>query len=177
MRVFFGLAVEGAESTHIADWRDRTCACDGTAVAPGNFHITLAFIGDISTGALQQIADAADNYFTATDIEGGTLTLETTGYWHKPGIFWIGPSQWPEPLDRLSQKLGHLSSAASGKREKKRRFQPHVTLYRRCRTAPTAPLQAPHVSLTYRHCTLFESQRGKQGIRYHALERWPLRRH
>jgi len=173
IRAFFGIGLEGRDSSRITDWRDQTCTCEGKPVPPANLHITLAFIGDIKRTALEQIADGAERYFAMNAIGGGTLVLDTAGYWSKPGIFWIGPSQWPQTLNRLSQKLGHLSCAAGGKRNN-RPFQPHVTLNRRCRNPPAAPLYEPNVSLSYANCTLFESHQGKKGVSYHALERWPL---
>ena len=173
IRAFFGVGLEERDRTRITDWRDQACSCEGKPVPPANLHITLAFIGDIKRTALEHIADAAESYFAMNVIGGGTLVLDTVGYWSKPGIFWIGPSQWPQTLNRLSQKLGHLSCAAGGKRNN-RPFQPHVTLHRRCRNPPAAPLYEPNVSLSYAHCTLFESHQGKKGVSYHALERWPL---
>lgn len=176
IRAFFGIVIEGRDRIRITDWRDQACACDGKPVPPANLHITLAFIGDIKRTALEQIAEAANSYFAMNAIGGDTLALDTVGYWSKSGLFWIGPSQWPPPLTRLSQKLGHLAGAAGGKLNN-RPFQPHVTLYRRCRNPPAAPLYEPDVNLAYTHCTLFESHQGKKGVSYHALEQWPLLTH
>ena len=47
MRVFFGLELDASTTLAIADWRDRQLACAGRPVPPANFHITLAFIGEL----------------------------------------------------------------------------------------------------------------------------------
>ena len=135
---------------------------------------------DILTESVSDYEPAKGDYFSSASIPSakpatsGSLDLDTTRYWPKPGIYWLGPNRWPDDLSKLAQKLGHLSSAAGGKREK-RNFQPHVTLYRRCQIAPPAPLQPPSFRMHYDHCTLFESRQGRQGVTYHALEHWPLR--
>jgi len=47
-------------------------------------------------------------------------------------------------------------------------------LFRRCSTAPSAPVLDPAITLDYGHCALFESRQGKQGVSYHVLRDWDL---
>lgn len=172
-RVFFGLEPDAETCRGIADWRDRQTSCDGQAVPAANFHITLAFVGELDDAALERLSRAADVWFAQGVAHGGALTINDAGYWPRPGIFWLGPTHWPESLQQLSQKLGLLAGAVGSKRDR-RPFHPHITLYRRCRIAPAAPLQLPTFTLRYRHCTLFESRQGRQGVSYQALLDWPL---
>jgi 2'-5' RNA ligase len=172
-RVFFGLDLDAQTLLQIANWRDRQLACDGHPVPPANFHITLAFIGELSDTAIDRLCHSLDEWLAHTRVEGSTLNLDCTGYWQKPGIFWLGASRRPDQLNQLAKKLSNLSSAVGGKRDK-RPFQPHVTLYRRCHAAPVAPLEVPAITLNYQHCTLFESRQGRQGVSYHALQDWSL---
>ena len=173
MRLFFGLALDAKTTLQIADWRDRQVACDGRPVPPANFHITLAFIGQLSDTAVEQLCLSVDAWLSHSRICEATLHLDCTGYWQKPGIFWLGATGCPDHLTQLAMKLGNLSSAVGGKRDR-RPLQPHVTLYRRCQRAPVAPLDIPTIALDYRRCTLFESRQGKQGVSYHALQDWGL---
>jgi 2'-5' RNA ligase len=173
MRVFFGLELDGATALHIANWRERQLACVGTPVPPANFHITLAFIGALEEAAIERLCLSVDEWLARTALPGATLQLDTTGYWPKPGIYWLGPGSWPEHLARLAQKLGSLGSAAGAKRERNP-FQPHITLYRQCSVPPPAPAHAPSLSMHYADFALFESRQGKRGVSYHVLQDWAL---
>ena len=99
--------------------------------------------------------------------------MDSTGFWQRPGIYWLGPREWPRQLEQLVRRLGAISGQVGGKQEK-RRYQPHVTLFRGCREAPPQPAQAPAFSFAYDHFTLFESRQGKQGVSYHPLADWEL---
>jgi 2'-5' RNA ligase len=173
MRVFFGLELDATTAVQVADWRDRQLACAGRSVPPSNFHITLAFIGPLSDSAIARLCLAVDEWLTRSTVTGTTLHLDRTGYWHKPGIYWLGPTTWPEHLARLAQKLNSLAGAVGAKRDRNP-FLPHITLYRGCNAAPPAPPLAPAIDMTYRHCALFESRQGKQGVSYHVLQDWGL---
>jgi RNA 2',3'-cyclic 3'-phosphodiesterase len=173
MRVFFGLELDPATSLQIADWRDRQLSSPASPVPAANFHITLAFPGSLSGPALERLCLSVDEWLARTAIEGATLTLDRTGYWSKPGIYWLGPSNWPDGLTRLAQKLNSLGAAAGAKRDRNT-FQPHITLFRQCSTAPPAPAQIPDITLHYQHFALFESRQGKRGVSYHVMHDWDL---
>jgi RNA 2',3'-cyclic 3'-phosphodiesterase len=173
MRLFFGLQLDATTALQVADWCDRQLACAGQPVPPANFHITLAFIGPLPEPAIERLCLAVDEWLPRGTVTGATLLLDRTGYWPKPGIYWLGPTTWPEHLARLAQKLNSLASAVGAKRDRNS-FQPHITLYRRCDTAPPAPTLSPSIDMAYRHCALFESRQGKQGVSYHVLQDWDL---
>lgn len=175
MRVFFGLELDGATALHIANWRERQLACAGTPVPPANFHITLAFLGALDEAAIERLCLSVEDWLAQVALPGGALQLDTTGYWPKPGIFWLGPRTWPEQLTRLAQKLGSLGSAAGAKRDRNP-FQPHITLYRQCSTPPPAPALAPSITMRYTGFALFVSRQGKRGVSYHVLQDWDLQR-
>jgi RNA 2',3'-cyclic 3'-phosphodiesterase len=173
MRLFFGLELDATTALRVADWRDRQLACAGQPVPPVNFHITLAFIGPLREPAIGRLCLAVDEWLARSTVAGATLHLDRMGYWHKPGIYWLGPTAWPEHLARLAQKLTSLASAVGAKQDRNP-FQPHITLYRGCNAAPPAPTLTPAIDMTYRHCALFESRQGKQGVSYHVLQDWGL---
>ncbi|MCB1689874.1 MAG: RNA 2',3'-cyclic phosphodiesterase [Halioglobus sp.] len=174
MRLFFGLELEPNTTLQIADWRDRQLACAGTPVPPANFHITLAFIGALDDPAIERLCLSVDDWLAQEPVSGAALKLNGTGYWHKPGIYWLGPNTWPEQLTRLAQKLNSLGSAAGARRDRNP-FQPHITLFRQCHSAPPATLQAPAITMDYTGFALFESRQGRQGVSYHVLQDWTLR--
>ncbi|MCB1699902.1 MAG: RNA 2',3'-cyclic phosphodiesterase [Halioglobus sp.] len=173
MRTFFGLEAEATTAIQIADWRDRQFACDGRPVPPANFHITLAFVGETSPQALENLCLSVDAWLARQDTRGAKLLLDCTGYWPKPGIYWLGPKTWPDTLSALAAKLRQLATNIGARRDRNP-FQPHVTLFRQCVTAPLAPATEPAITLAYRHFTLFESRQGKSGVSYHPLQHWEL---
>jgi len=173
MRVFFGLELDTSTTLALADWRDRQFSGAGRPVPAANFHITLAFIGELPEPALERLCLAVDEWLARSTAQGAQFALDHTGYWHKPGIYWLGPLAWPEQLSRLAVKLRGLATSVGGKLDRNP-FQPHVTLFRRCSTAPPAPAAIPSLTVTYSHFSLFESRQGKQGVSYHPLQDWEL---
>ena len=173
MRTFFGIEIPGDVAMQIADWRDRQLGRAGRPIPPANFHITLAFVGELAPGQLERLGESVERWVESNKPRGQVLQLDSTGYWPKPGIYWLGPRSWPDPLSRLAEKLRHLSSTAGARRDRNK-FQPHVTLFRNCNVAPPAPSSIPSLELGYRHFTLFESRAGKNGVSYHPLQEWEL---
>jgi 2'-5' RNA ligase len=173
MRVFFGLEPDAATTVKIADWRDRHTLCNGKPVAPANFHITLAFAGELADHAIEELCTGVDGWLAQHMVQGAQLHLNQSGYWPKPGIFWLGPAAWPDTLTRLAQKLNSLASSVGAKRDRSV-FQPHITLYRRCQAPPPAPTAQAAIEMRYGHCALFESRQGKSGVSYHVLHEWQL---
>ncbi|MEJ2531266.1 MAG: RNA 2',3'-cyclic phosphodiesterase [Halioglobus sp.] len=173
MRVFFGLELAPDVALQVASWRDRQFAHAGRAVPPADFHVTLAFVGELGEPALERLGNSVDAWLDRGAQPGGELVLDRTGYWHKPGVYWLGAQSWPGELTRLANKLRTLTTGVGGKRDRKA-FQPHITLFRRCTAAPPSPAHLPLFRLEYRHFTLFESRPGKRGVSYHPLHEWEL---
>lgn len=173
MRVFFGLELTQEVALEVATWRDRQFAHAGREVPPADFHVTLAFVGELGEPALERLCHSVDDWLDRDRLPGGELSLDRTGYWHKPGVYWLGSEAWPAELTRLASKLRTLTTGVGGKRDRNA-FQPHITLFRRCTAAPPPPALPPLFRLEYRHFTLFESRQGKRGVSYHPLQHWEL---
>ncbi len=173
MRLFFALELPAALAMEISSWRDRSFARPGRPVPPANFHITLAFLGELDEPALDALCRDVDAALSARRPAGGRLTLDQVGYWDRPGIYWLGPRQWPDPLGELARKLGGLGAVQGGQRRRDR-FQPHITLFRSCTAAPPAPAAAPEFTLPYREFFLMESRQGRRGVVYDPVAAWEL---
>jgi len=173
MRTFFALELPSEIALQIAAWRDRQLGQPGRPIPPANFHITLAFLGDLGESSLERLGHAVDGWLAVAEPAGGQLRLDCAGYWPRPGIFWLGAQTWPESLTRLADRLRQLGTAAGARRDRNA-FRPHVTLFRNCRTPPPAPASTPGILLPYRHFSLFESQQGRHGVRYVPLAQWQL---
>ncbi len=180
MRIFFALELAPETKLEISSWRDRSfrdLAAGGVArpVNPGNFHITLAFTGDVAVQRLERLCDSVDQLLEKNPLGPGSFTISEIGYWQRQGILWLGPKHCPGQLSQLANRLEGLGTRFGGKRSS-RAFQPHITLFRGCKWAPQPPLEPPEFSLDYSDFVLLESTRGKRGVSYHALQSWRLNR-
>lgn len=172
MRLFFALPVEGSLALDIDHWRKQNFPIAQGKVPAANYHITLAFLGDVATSKLDALCQRVDDLCTAPYAQPGELLLDTVGYFAKPGILWVGPKHWPDHLSRLASALFHFGKAL-GSHKGKQDFQPHITLYRRC-DAPVQALQPPDFTLPYGELVLYESVNGKSGVHYQECVTWPL---
>lgn len=173
MRVFFAFQIDPYISLDIVSWRDSHLLHQGTPVPMENFHVTLAFVGEIAVPEIENLCLLVDKWQEKPCFKGGVLALDRAGYWHQHGIFWLGPSTWPEHLTDLGDKLQSLATRVGGKGDRKA-FQPHVTLLRHCDIAQEAPSTIPIFRVRYEEFTLFESRQSKRGITYHPLQSWDL---
>lgn len=173
MRLFFGLALPASLATAIDDWRTRQFPLLERGVPNGNFHITLAFLGECGPGKLERLTTATDALCATDSGAYGAVELSETGYWAAPQILWLGPTACPPPLAGLANRLATLGSTCGARRDK-RPYQPHLTLARRCEQPPPAPLEKPQFRFEYDHFTLFQSHNGRRGVSYQAIADWPL---
>lgn len=104
--------------------------CSGLAgakwVDPGNFHLTLRFIGEIA----EDVAADVDDALSRLRARGFTLQIVGIGVFggDKPRSLWAGVERTPELVglrDKIEQALIRV-----GLPPEPRKFAPHVTLAR-----------------------------------------------
>src|ERR1700758_4831963 len=94
-------------------------------VDPGNFHLTLRFIGEIDEGLAADVDDALSR------LRARRFTLQIAGtgvFGDKPRSLWAGVERSPELVglrDKVEQSLIRV-----GLPPEPRKFAPHVTLAR-----------------------------------------------
>ena len=92
---------------------------------PGNFHLTLRFIGEIGESAAADIDDALSR------LRARRFNLQISGtgvFGDKPRSLWAGVERGPELVglrDKIEQAL-----IRAGQPPEPRKFAPHVTLAR-----------------------------------------------
>jgi 2'-5' RNA ligase len=173
MRLFFGFDLDPATKAAIADWRDRYTIASGRAVPAANFHITLAFFGELETRLLDRLCDTLDAYQAELPLRPLSIALDRVGYWPSPGIYWLGTSANATEINALAHRLQSIGQNFGVRRERQK-FIPHITLYRRCDTPPPAPISMPLINAELREVVLFESMQGRTAVSYTPLAAWPL---
>jgi 2'-5' RNA ligase len=147
-------------------------------VEPENMHITLRFIGEVDEPTAEEI-----NY-NLSHIEAPAFDLElqgldTFGQGYKAHTLWVGVPSTPA-LVHLQKKVDSAIVRA-GVPHEERKFTPHVTLARM--TKPDINRLQSFIEgnnlfkagpFTVDQFTLFESQTGKGGPIYTALEDYAL---
>src|SRR5438105_7545917 len=169
-RLFFALWPDTATSDALATLSQQVAAeCGGRPTAPGNVHLTLAFLGDQPRRIARELSAAAAR-ISAPSFD---LVLDSVDSRSKNAVASAGAQSVPPPLAELQQKITR-SLLASGLEPEERPFAVHVTLARRITLAVKHPL-APLVW----HVTTFAlvaSELDPAGARYRVLSSWPLAR-
>jgi 2'-5' RNA ligase len=173
MRLFFALEPPTELAIKISDWRDQHLRQIGRPVPAANFHITLAFLGELGEQQLERLCQETDELLQRREFSGASLVLNQLGYWHKPGICWLGPENWPSSLTKLARGLEERGTALGCKR-KRSQYQAHLTLSRGCQTPPPAPATVPEFLWDYQRFCLMESHQGRQGVSYQPIAEWTL---
>lgn len=140
-------------------------------------HLTLRFIGEVDHHRAEDIAAALGSLYApaiSARISGVSL-FEHQG---RPHMVWAGVEP-TEPLGALHRKVDQLLRLV-GVAPETRAFVPHITMARLNRgSGPVAPFLALNsdlasASFTFSHVTLYESEMGHGGSRYHPVARYPL---
>ncbi len=104
-------------------------------VATGSTHITLRFLGDVSKGRLDAVAEALA--VVAGESRPFELELDEVGSFPPkgpPGVLWVGLKGDVAAARRLHRVL-EVALTRLGHPNEKRAFSPHITLARLARGA------------------------------------------
>jgi 2'-5' RNA ligase len=130
MRVFIALDIDDAIRVRLEQFLDgvRGFAPDARWVRPGSMHVTLKFVGEKSSEAVEEIKQVL------RAIRGGAIEISfrTYGFFptsSAPRVFWIGIGAGPE-LDALAKSVDEATAALGVPREE-HGYSPHLTLARR----------------------------------------------
>lgn len=157
---------------------------DVSWVKPGNAHLTLKFLGDISSGTQVLIQEALKDILV--NQKPFDLVLSGVGVFpnfDKPRIVWVGIEDKSLTLVGLFELLEPVFESFGFPREK-RRFNPHLTLGRvRSGSGRQALTQAIHNNLNSTgplfhvdHATLYWSDIKPSGAVYTPLLQFPFAR-
>lgn len=171
MRAFLGLSLEPSTILAIEAWRNKALSQFNAPVPATNFHVTLAFLGQITPKQLDVLHSEIENM---PEIPEFDVTLDQIGYWPKPKAFWLGCQKTAEQHIQLAKQLHKIANLA-GLHMSKQEYVAHVTLARKCSENPPAPLLPPEFSWRAKEFHLYESVSSKHGVAYHIRQSWPLK--
>ncbi|MBT3013701.1 MAG: RNA 2',3'-cyclic phosphodiesterase [Candidatus Thiodiazotropha sp. (ex Lucina aurantia)] len=134
-----------------------------------DLHMTLVFLGQIAPSQKRCIEDVADG-IRGAPIE---LSIDRTGYWSRPRIFWASPGETPPALSQLVVDLNN-GLTGCGHEPEERSYKPHVTLYRKARRVVPQQLAEPIVWQVNEFVLASSANPGSSGTRYQVLRRWAL---
>lgn len=167
-RVFFALWPTEAERVALKHLRPENPP-RAKAVNPGKYHITLAFVGDVDEQRLGCLMAAADQ-ISSQPFE---ISFDRFGYFKRPHIIYVAPSETPEPLKQLYTTL-NTALMPCGFQPEKRPYLPHITLYRRA-FQPLVGKPETAAIWAMSEFVLCESvPNDTGGSSYQILKRWPL---
>lgn len=137
-------------------------------VKRSNLHITLEFLGEVSSEVQQElIANAAKIHCEPFDLE-----LTSVGWWQKPAILWIGTTHIPKSLTELVTSIKKCVKQQELKTDK-RHYKPHVTIARKVKQI-IVPKETFHILWQVTSFVLVVSKSTESGVEYEVLQEWPL---
>jgi len=136
---------------------------------PRNFHLTLAFIGNLDDAAAHALALPIDALGEA--VPSCTWSMETLDWFRRPRVAWIGGDASAALADVTARARALLD--ALGIAYDRKPFVPHVTLFRDVRSfaVPTLPQRLPQpLPWITARVALYASARDRDGPLYREVE-------
>lgn len=139
-------------------------------VAPGNFHLTLAFLGAVARDRLPALAEIARSCPMATC----RLRLDRFGVFPGARVGWLGVSVLDPALAGFQERLVAALRGA-GFDPDPRPWAPHLTLYRKLRTTPDT-VSVDIADWVVEDYVLLHTRSTKTGPVYRQEGAWKARR-
>lgn len=143
--------------------------CRGQPVPARNYHLTLAFLGNVAAALFEPIVAAARD----VPLPPLVLELDRFGWFPGPQVFWLGPAETPVALAEHAAALWDRMTALGVARDPRTvpsRLNVHLTLCRQVQRLPELPPPEP---VTWRAAdfVLVESVTDPAGARYEVVAR------
>ena len=164
-RLFFALWPDGRQRERLRDLAMAYAkTVEGRLVHRGNWHVTLAFIGQCPASQVPTLlARAAE-----LPVEPFRLRFDRIEYWARPRIACLVPVTVPGELQALHGALNSLL-VDLGHEPEQHTYRPHVTLVRAARAFTTERLAQP-LTFDFDGFELVESISERGDLRYLPLK-------
>ena len=178
MRTFIALPLPQTMSDALGDvaaqlsYQDKSHAVRW--VDQNNYHITLAFLGDLSESDLEQLADELDSHLDHMSFE---ITLSHLSPFpeSRPRLV-AAMVEKNDSLIRIQKQVMSAVQACKTDCDRKK-FNPHITLGRlkhKKAAYVTTTTKILEVQGVIDEVSIFESQLKPSGASYEAMVRYPL---
>jgi 2'-5' RNA ligase len=168
-RYFFALWPDEAVRDRLSALASGSRPPEGRRHSAEDLHITLVFLGQIAPSQKRCVEEVAD----AIRGIAFELSIDHTGYWPGPRIFWASPGETPQALSQLVADLNN-GLTGCGHEPERRRYKPHVTLYRKARRIAPTQLAQPITWQVNEFVLASSANPGSSGTRYRVVRRWVL---
>jgi 2'-5' RNA ligase len=173
LRLFFALWPDAGTRERMAKAADALRLTDrGRPVPPQNYHLTLAFIGEVTksqAAVLQQIG-------RGQRASGCAITIDAYEYWPEPQVVVAVAREPPTALVKLWMRLREdlvLHQAALNLKHLQPSLRAHVTLARKVVQAPVLQAMSPF-DWSARSFSLVRSDTSGTRSVYTVVDTWPL---
>ncbi|WP_051202201.1 RNA 2',3'-cyclic phosphodiesterase [Ferrimonas senticii] len=138
----------------------------GKPVRANNFHITLAFLGNVNASSQQQLLTR----WQSLALPKGQLQFNQLQLWPKAQVLALTANTCPAPLYQLAGAL-QRDAQQHGLHHSHHGFRPHITLFRHAGQPPPATALAP-LTVDYQEVQLMLSEHTPDGVIYQPIKRW-----
>ncbi len=164
-RVFFALWPDARQRDRLRDVINSVARnVEGRAVDRRDWHITLAFLGDIEERLIPSLLQRADEI----RVEPFRLAFDRLEFWPRPKIACLVTPNVPVELETLVVQLNALIQDY-GVLPEDRIYRPHITVSRNARNFPTERL-TQRATTEWSGFELIESVSGPGGASYLPLK-------
>ena len=166
IRLFFALWPDNNVREEISGCLKAFPSNSGRLVPKYNWHMTLHFVGN-TTFDEKSCLDRQARKVCTKPFE---LTLDQTGFFKRPKVFWLGCSHVPKVLFDLQENLGKEISCCDYQPETRPYF-PHLSVARKVMQPPEVSQMAV-INWQVDRFVLIESVSESAGVRYQVLEEY-----
>jgi 2'-5' RNA ligase len=169
LRLFFAVTPDPVVREQIAAVsRSLSLEAGVRRVPRENYHMTLAFVGDVAVSQLPILLKAG----AAQKERAFSVTVDACEYWPKPGAIVAAARFVPAELHRLWRQL-HQDLAGYAWALESERLRPHVTLARKVSQPPVLQAMSA-VDWRVRDFCLMRSDTSGIRAAYTVVDTWSL---
>lgn len=173
-RLFFALDISSTVKEHIAKWRESHVKLDAKPIKKENFHITLAFLGEVDLKQQAHLIENSHHYWQQhfyNNNQPFTLFIQHLDLFKKPQVLYLAFDSFPNRLIRLAEFL-KKAAQQQGIEQEERSYLPHISIYRKAKVAPLEI--ALNLTLDCTSFSLYHSQSTANGVTYTPVKTWSL---
>lgn len=169
LRLFFAVKPDPTARDALEDAaRSLSLGPEATLVPRNNYHVTLAFIGEVAASQLSIVHGIG----AAQVAPPMAFKFDAFEYWPKPEVVVAAVRTIPDGLQALWGQL-HRDLAVHRWALDPKRARPHVTLARKVLQTPVLQGMSPLNWVAHEFC-LMRSELGGPQPAYTVVDTWPL---